>query len=274
MASKRRIYDRKLCCAKCGIRLDKNLKRSKAKRTIKSKWMINYFDLLEIDIKFNPFCCGSCYKKLTKLHYSNGLIYEMAKDKTLVDTKALKFVDLVQKQERVFDNMSSDKIIQILGVSNHELNELDSIIRPEWKHDIYSKYPLGLYLARLKLGLSFTTLTKMYPCTKSSQIYRFVDSIRDILSRTFVEENLGFKRITRGLLNINHTTESSKILYEVSEESIVTIWDGTYVYIEKSSNYSFQKKTYSMHKNRPLVKLMMIVSSTGNYPCNYDFYIL
>jgi len=38
--------------------------------------------------------------------------------------------------------------------------------------------------------------------------------------------------------------------------------DGTYVYIEKSSNYAFQRRTYSLHKGRPLVKPMMMVSTT------------
>jgi hypothetical protein len=44
---------------------------------------------------------------------------------------------------------------------------------------------------------------------------------------------------------------------------VITIWDGTYVYIQKSANYSFQKATYSMHKGRNLVKMMMVFSTTG-----------
>jgi hypothetical protein len=40
----------------------------------------------------------------------------------------------------------------------------------------------------------------------------------------------------------------SKILYGLKEENVVTVWDATYVYIEKSTNYLFQKKSFSMHK--------------------------
>lgn len=40
--------------------------------------------------------------------------------------------------------------------------------------------------------------------------------------------------------------------------------DGTYVYIEKSSNYSYQKKTYSLHKYRNLVKAFLIVCCDGH----------
>lgn len=38
---------------------------------------------------------------------------------------------------------------------------------------------------------------------------------------------------------------------------------GTYVFIQKSNNFKFQRRSYSQHKNRPLVKPMVIVSTTG-----------
>ncbi len=65
------------------------------------------------------------------------------------------------------------------------------------------------------------------------------------------------------MINVAHTTDISKVLFEIEEDQLVVVWDGTYVYIEKSSDYSFAKKTFSMHKNRPLIKMMMIVSTKG-----------
>jgi hypothetical protein len=44
---------------------------------------------------------------------------------------------------------------------------------------------------------------------------------------------------------------------------VISIWDATYVYIEKSSNYQFHRSTYSMHKYRNLVKFMMSVATDG-----------
>lgn len=52
-------------------------------------------------------------------------------------------------------------------------------------------------------------------------------------------------------------------MFEVQENEIIVVWDGTYIYIQKSSDYSFAKKTFSIHKNRPLIKMMVIVSTTG-----------
>lgn len=41
------------------------------------------------------------------------------------------------------------------------------------------------------------------------------------------------------------------------------VLDGTYVYVQKSSDYEFQRKVYSSHKNRSLVKPMMVVGTDG-----------
>ena len=41
--------------------------------------------------------------------------------------------------------------------------------------------------------------------------------------------------------------------------------DGTYIYIHKSSSLEHQKKTYSKHKGRNLVKLFMIVAPDGTF---------
>ena len=55
----------------------------------------------------------------------------------------------------------------------------------------------------------------------------------------------------------------SKILLNAEEDAVITIWDATYIYIEKSSSYDFQRKTYSGHKFRSLVKFMICCSTDG-----------
>ena len=121
----------------------------------------------------------------------------------------------------------------------------------------------------------------MIPIATYSSTCRFLDNVRTNLDQ-FVENNLGFGNLSRGktiieikidkklhslqikgLLKTIHTTDLSVKLFNVHDLSVITIWDGTYVYIQKSANYSFQKATYSMHKGGNLVKMMMVVSTTG-----------
>lgn len=46
-------------------------------------------------------------------------------------------------------------------------------------------------------------------------------------------------------------------------DSVVTVWDATYEYIPKSSNFRYQAATYSKHKSRNLVKPMVSVTPDG-----------
>lgn len=49
----------------------------------------------------------------------------------------------------------------------------------------------------------------------------------------------------------------------LEDRKAIIIMDGTYIYIQKSSNYSFQRQTYSLHKFSNLLKPFIIVSSDG-----------
>ena len=53
------------------------------------------------------------------------------------------------------------------------------------------------------------------------------------------------------------------ILASDSKDAAILVLDRTYVHIQKSSDYPLQRKLYTMHKNRPLVKMMMIVATKG-----------
>lgn len=44
----------------------------------------------------------------------------------------------------------------------------------------------------------------------------------------------------------------------------IAIFDGTYIYLQKSANYMFQNKTYSLHKYDNLTKQFLIVSCDGH----------
>ena len=62
----------------------------------------------------------------------------------------------------------------------------------------------------------------------------------------------------------DHTTDFARVLFADSKTDVaIAVADGTYIYIEKSGDYSFQRRSYSVHKVRPLVKPMMLVATDG-----------
>ena len=106
-----------------------------------------------------------------------------------------------------------------------------------------------------------------------------VKLIREALGSEFTPTYLGTQSTSRSEIIEKHTTLTSKILLGLwriifikinkyffkgaEDNDIISIWDATYVYIEKSSNYQFQRSTYSQHKYRNLLKFMMLVATDG-----------
>ena len=78
----------------------------------------------------------------------------------------------------------------------------------------------------------------------------------------FVPRHLGIDHIFPDSIITNHTTSISKTLFVNGEDVCILVADETYFFIGKSSNYSFQRRTYSIHKGRHLVKPMMLVTTT------------
>ena len=82
--------------------------------------------------------------------------------------------------------------------------------------------------------------------------------------KKFVPHFLGFSHLSHQTFVQKHATPTAKTLFSNGNgDCAVLIMDGTYIYVLKSSYHLFQKKTYSMHKNRPLVKPILIVGSDG-----------
>ena len=64
---------------------------------------------------------------------------------------------------------------------------------------------------------------------------------------------------------IKETTEISHILNEVPEDSdvLITVWDGTYIFLPKSTNFHFKRVTYSGHKKTNYLKPMVVIPTNG-----------
>ena len=85
---------------------------------------------------------------------------------------------------------------------------------------------------------------------------------RRALIDEWVPLHLGMSRITRDILKSHMTTVSSELFCSVDKVAIVM--DGTYIYIQKSSNNAFQRSSYSGHKHCHLLKPFLIVSPDGH----------
>lgn len=79
----------------------------------------------------------------------------------------------------------------------------------------------------------------------------------------FVDVHLGFGHITRQEIIDSHTSDFATAFFShCLSESAILVLDGTYVYIQKSQNYTL-RRCFSMQKKRPLVKAMVVTATDG-----------
>ena len=128
-------------------------------------------------------------------------------------------------------------------------------------------------MMKLRTGLSVALLSTLFGLSKRCSA-RAIHSARQGLMENFVPDYIGLGHIDRETVIKDHTTAYAKALFGNDQnDTVIAVADGTYIYIEKSGNYSFQSRSYSMHKGRPrsysmhkgrpLVKPMMLVATDG-----------
>jgi len=123
---------------------------------------------------------------------------------------------------------------------------------------------LAIFWIKLKTDLSFghiASLLKIPDPGTNGRIAatRAFHTVATDLNDNFVPKHLGVNHISQEQSKAHNTVYSKEFFGDLP----TTIWDGTYLYIFKSSNYEKGRKSYSGHKHRPLIKFMSIVFPDG-----------
>lgn len=124
---------------------------------------------------------------------------------------------------------------------------------------------MATYLYRLKSGAALDDVRRLFDLKSPQQVAHYCDSVRAALIVNFVPAYLGISSLNREQL-YSHMTEAAKVFAEHiwnRKGALVTIYDGTYLYIQKSGDHEFQRISYSEHKHRNLIKPFMAVLPDG-----------
>ncbi|XP_061180161.1 uncharacterized protein LOC133188674 [Saccostrea echinata] len=143
------------------------------------------------------------------------------------------------------NGLSDADYVNLTGISRADFDDVVShvqSIRATKNRSI--RACIALLLVKLRTGLSHRMLSTLFNIEKCG-VRRAITTAREEI----IQE---------------HTTPLAKELFgsDLHNPAILVV-DGTYIFIQKSSNFRFQRRSYSQHKNRPLVKPMVIVSTTG-----------
>jgi hypothetical protein len=162
-------------------------------------------------------------------------------------------------------NLSDSESVQFTGYAKKEITYIANryirkgAIRASEARSIETA--LAVYLTKLRSGMTNQQLSAIFHLSQNI-IKNCISKVRKELDENLVPMRLGLKNISRELIE-EHMSPMVKELHCESQDCVAVILDGTYIYIQKSSNNLFQRKTWSGHKNRHLVKPMVMVAPDG-----------
>lgn len=149
------------------------------------------------------------------------------------------------------------------GYTKDQLNQLLNEI-PTINEMRRGKTALAAFLMKLRTGEPNERLASLFQIPRRT-LEVLMAKVQELLLLSFIPTHLGVGHITREQI-IQRNLLIPRGLFGVQsdgQENPIVIADGSYCYIQKSSNYLYQKNTYSLHKYRNLVKPFMLVCSDG-----------
>lgn len=166
---------------------------------------------------------------------------------------------------KIIDEMPGDDLKNDFGLTCEQINEI-LLLTPSIESATNSKKKaeerLKMYLMRLRKASTYLDIGKRFSRTAPT-VTIYIKMIREKLCNEFVPRYMGFKNLSRETL-LEHMTPQARMLYCNNDpHRVVTIWDATYIFCDRSGNYKFQKQTYSGQKKRNFVKPMVCVCPDG-----------
>ena len=124
----------------------------------------------------------------------------------------------------------------------------------------------------MHLGLSNKVLASLFHLRNKCPISRIVHNTAEALLKDFVPYHLGFQHIDRKTVLENHQTSLASQLMAHGDDQVIVVMDATYLFVQKSSNNQFQRRSFSMHKHRNLIKPMITTATVGISVLARDIY--
>lgn len=123
---------------------------------------------------------------------------------------------------------------------------------------------LAVFLVKMRLGVSNRVLATLFHLKNKRVVSRIVHEVTKALLKDFVPYHLGFQHIERETILQRHQTDIASQLMTNKKDQVIVVMDGTYLYVQKSTNNEFQRRSFSMHKHRNLIKPMIITATVSN----------
>ncbi|KAJ8737558.1 hypothetical protein PYW08_000153 [Mythimna loreyi] len=178
------------------------------------------------------------------------------------------FTDLLKHQTSIdfedVQNMDDYLVHYWFGMSKEDFRNI-LLETPRLANMHRGSTALAAFLMKLRNGDSGDRISSLFQVPRST-LEGLMARARELLHQDFVPRHLGIGHITRDEIAQRNLLIPNGLFGGTEREGErrpIIIVDGTYIYCNKSANYSYQKKTYSLHKYRNLVKPFLFVCCDG-----------
>ncbi len=249
-----------VCRAKYGA--DNRLRR------VKTPDIMNAYRYFGMYIKKDSRCCANHLQE-------NGLLKkeEFQKIPTRmkdINGECLNLLKMLSNQSTpIFEKFKDFKYVdeyecsKITGLSKIDFKRFAEMIKSVHNNQHRTKDQLiALYMFWLRNGTDQKSLAVMFG-NKTSQrrISDYLKQIRVAISKDIVPKYLGANKNREEYLQYN--TKMTNKLFQLADDDLVIVVDGTYCSIEKSNNNSFQYSTYSCQQKDSLFKPFLVCCADG-----------
>lgn len=174
-------------------------------------------------------------------------------------------LSMTQEVHQTVSGFSDDDLPVYTGLSCEQFEDLLAHIpnlTRTMKRKSEARKSLFMWLTKFRKSVSDETIATQFD-TNVRNVSNNIKAVRKALTESFVPLYLGFQNLSRDLL-LQNTTASARMLHANNNPaSLITLWDGTYIYTDKSANQLHQKCTWSGQKKRNFLRPMMCVTSNG-----------
>ena len=169
-------------------------------------------------------------------------------------------------------NISEEECKQFTGLNKEQFNEVLCSLESLKESPSRTKaQALAVYLFWLRTGLDHRTIASLFSIDNYQTISAYNKQVRNALLKDFVPKHLGVSHLSREQW-VKENTLMAKTIFDVPDDKLILVADGTYLYHGKSLDNELQRKSFSMQKGRHLSKPFVICITSGRIVDIYGLY--
>lgn len=157
-----------------------------------------------------------------------------------------------EHQMNVFTGLSWDNIIK--------LRDMMTSMRNSQTRNVTQA--LTVFLFKLRTGSSNAVTASVLGLDHEQIVSEYCNSVIQSFEKDVLPTRFGIHAITRETIAEN-SSNMVKNLFQLSDDKLMLICDGTYIRHQKSSNNDYQRKSFSGQKKVPLCKPFTICTTNG-----------